>query len=117
MITLKYTPTSGGLSGISFSTTGDFAVSATTCGLALKPTQNCTIDVVFAPTATGLRTGQLIVKDSVKTSPQSADLMGTGTPGSGAEPTPAEKVYPATAVGTPSPPQALTLIDNDAHQQ
>jgi hypothetical protein len=38
----------------------------------------CTIQVTFAPTAKGKRTGQLDVNDSASNNPQTASLNGTG---------------------------------------
>ena len=67
------------LTGIVISTTGDFAVSSTTCGSTLGPKKKCAIRVTFTPTQTGTRTGQLQVHDSANNSPQTADLKGTGT--------------------------------------
>jgi FG-GAP repeat len=66
------------LTGIAISTTGDFAVSATTCGTSLAAKGNCTISVTFTPTAIGTRTGQLSVKDSANNSPQASSSTGTG---------------------------------------
>jgi hypothetical protein len=66
------------LTGIAISTTGDFAVSATTCGSSLAAKGKCTIDVTFTPMQTGTRTGQLSVSDSASNSPQTATLTGTG---------------------------------------
>ncbi len=66
------------LTGIAISTTGDFAVSSTTCGSSLAAKGKCTIDVTFTPTQTGTRTGQLSVNDSASNSPQTATLAGTG---------------------------------------
>jgi hypothetical protein len=66
------------LTGIAISTTGDFAVSAKTCGSSLAASGKCTISVTFTPTQTGTRTGQLSVSDSASNSPQTAALTGTG---------------------------------------
>lgn len=66
------------LTGISISTTGDFSVSATTCSSSLAAKTNCTISVIFTPTATGTRTGTLSVSDSAVGSPQTSSLTGTG---------------------------------------
>ena len=66
------------LTNIATSTTGDFSVSATTCGTTLASRQKCTISVTFTPTQTGTRTGQLKVSDSASNSPQTASLTGTG---------------------------------------
>jgi hypothetical protein len=59
-------------------TTGDFAVSTTTCGTSLASKRKCTINVVFKPTATGTRSGTLSVNDSAGNSPQTSQLTGTG---------------------------------------
>jgi hypothetical protein len=66
------------LTGIAISTTGDFAVSATTCTASLAAKGKCTISVTFTPTAIGTRTGQLSVSDSANNSPQTSNLKGTG---------------------------------------
>src|ERR1700674_4113998 len=66
------------LSSIVISTTGDFSVSTTTCGASLAAKTNCTIKVVFKPTAVGTRTGKLNVTDSASNSPQTSSLTGTG---------------------------------------
>jgi nucleoside-specific outer membrane channel protein Tsx len=66
------------LTSIAISTTGDFAVSATTCGTSLAANSKCKISVTFTPTQTGTRTGQLSVSDSANDSPQTSNLKGTG---------------------------------------
>jgi uncharacterized repeat protein (TIGR03803 family) len=66
------------LNSISISTTGDFAVSATTCGASLAAKGKCTISVTFTPTAKGITSGQLNISDSASDSPQTANLGGTG---------------------------------------
>ena len=66
------------LTGITIGTTGDFSVSTTTCSTSLAAKTACKISVVFKPTATGTRTGQLQVSDSAIGSPQTSNLTGTG---------------------------------------
>jgi hypothetical protein len=66
------------LTGIAISTTGHFAVSATTCAASLNAKAKCTISVTFSPTETGIQTGQLIVQDSASNNPQTSNLSGTG---------------------------------------
>ena len=66
------------LTGITPTTTGDFAVSATTCGSSLNGGASCTISVVFQPTQVGTRAGSLQVSDSAAGSPQTSTLSGTG---------------------------------------
>jgi uncharacterized repeat protein (TIGR03803 family) len=66
------------LTNVAISTTGDFAVSATTCTTSLAAKEKCTISVTFTPTQTGTRTGELAVGDSASNSPQTSSLKGTG---------------------------------------
>jgi len=63
---------------IVLSTTGDFAVSSTTCQVQLTSNASCTISVTFTPTQTGTRTGTVQAADSASNSPQVANLTGTG---------------------------------------
>lgn len=60
----------------SVSVTGDFTLSANTCGESLGPSTGCTVGIAFAPTVSGTRTGTLTVTDSVGT--QTATITGTG---------------------------------------
>jgi len=66
------------LTGISYSTTGPFAVSTSTCGTTLGSKATCTISVTFSPTETGKVTGTLTVNDSANNSPQMTNMTGTG---------------------------------------
>ncbi len=66
------------LTGITAGTTGDFSISTSTCSTSLAAHGTCKISVVFKPTATGTRSGQLTVSDSANNSPQSSSLKGTG---------------------------------------
>ena len=62
----------------SISVTGNFSQS-NNCGTALAAGANCTLNVVFIPTATGTRAGTLTVADdALNGSPQTASLTGTG---------------------------------------
>ena len=67
------------LNNIVISTTGDFAVSSTTCTTSLAPKGTCNINVVFTPAAMGNRPGKLNVSDDAPNSPQVSILRGTGT--------------------------------------
>ncbi len=66
----------------SISVTGDFTETNTCSGAplfdALGPGQSCTASVIFAPTASGVRTGTLTISDNATGSPQSVSLSGTG---------------------------------------
>ena len=64
----------------SITTTGDFA-QTNNCGSS-QPAGGgiCYISVTFTPTATGTRTGTLLITDNASGSPQTVTLTGTGTP-------------------------------------
>ena len=58
--------------------TGDFSILAgsDTCGATLAPANACTLQIVFAPTVGGTRTGTLTITDSAPNSPQVLHLSG-----------------------------------------
>jgi hypothetical protein len=68
------------LSIMNIALTGDFAVvlGSNTCGTALTAGSQCTLQLVFAPSAAAARTGSLTVTDNAASSPQSLQLTGTG---------------------------------------
>ena len=66
------------LANIMLSTTGDFSVTGTSCPSTLSAQSSCTINVIFKPTQTGLRTGLLRANDSAPGAPQTSSLSGTG---------------------------------------
>jgi uncharacterized repeat protein (TIGR03803 family) len=66
------------LTNISYSTTGPFAVSGSTCATTLGYNHSCTISVTFTPTTTGPATGSLSVSDSANNSPLTVSLSGAG---------------------------------------
>jgi hypothetical protein len=69
------------LSGISISKSGsapnDYSFS-TTCGTTLAAGKNCSISVIFKPTAKGSRTATLVVTDNAPSGTQKVSLTGTG---------------------------------------
>jgi hypothetical protein len=66
------------LSIASVTVTGDFAITANTCGSTLAPAAACTLQVAFAPTAGGARGGSLAIADNASGSPQTVALSGIG---------------------------------------
>ncbi len=56
---------------------GDFAQTST-CGTSLAAGGNCTVSVVFSPTASGTRTASVSIADNAVNSPQNIPLSGTG---------------------------------------
>lgn len=58
--------------------TGDFSETST-CGASVAPAASCTINVTFAPTTSGNRTGSLTITDDAAGSPHSINLTGSAT--------------------------------------
>jgi hypothetical protein len=56
---------------------GDFT-QTNNCGTSIAAAKNCTVTVVFKPTAKGTRTATLNILDSAVGSPQTVALSGTG---------------------------------------
>ena len=59
------------------SVSGDFTEN-NNCGASVAPTASCQINISFAPTAAGARTGTLTVVDDATGTPQTVALSGTG---------------------------------------
>ncbi|MEO9072572.1 MAG: choice-of-anchor D domain-containing protein [Edaphobacter sp.] len=59
---------------------GDFVIAAgsNTCGSSVAVNTACTMQIAFAPTAGGPRSGMLTVTDNAGSSPQALSLTGTG---------------------------------------
>jgi hypothetical protein len=92
------------------SVSGDFAITANTCGATLGPSVGCTVSVVFSPTASGARTGSLTVTGSAGT--QTASLNGTGLAAATDALSPLSLNFGQQQLNTTSPTQALTLTNS-----
>jgi hypothetical protein len=59
---------------------GDFVIlpNSSTCGANVAPDATCVLQIAFAPTVGGPRTGSLTVTDSAGNSPQTLSLTGPG---------------------------------------
>jgi hypothetical protein len=66
----------------SIATSGDFILKPgskkTACGSTVAPNASCVVKVAFAPTQSGVRTGNLTFTDNAPDSPQNVALSGTG---------------------------------------
>jgi hypothetical protein len=62
----------------SIASSGDFA-ETNDCGSSLSIEKTCTVDVTFAPTADGVRSGMLSFTDNASVVPEALILSGTGT--------------------------------------
>jgi hypothetical protein len=86
-----------------------------TCGTTLLAGATCTINVVFAPTTTGAKTGTVTITANVTVAGSPVGLSGTGVTGSvAANLTPTSWTPSATrgCAGTACPSQAFTLTNS-----
>ena len=88
---------------------GDFTLLTSTCAASLAPQTSCTLSVVFAPIATGARTGTLSQSDDAGT--QVAALSGTGISPATDALTPISLTFPAQQQSTASSVQLVTLTN------
>jgi hypothetical protein len=96
----------------SIAASGDFS-ETTNCGTSVAVGANCTISIIFTPTAAGSRTGTLTITDNATGSPQSVTLNGTGvaaTPTATLSPT--SLTFLSQTTGTTSAAQTVTLTNS-----
>jgi hypothetical protein len=89
--------------------TGDFSITANTCGTSLAAGVGCTVSVAFAPTASGMRTGSFSITDSVGT--QTASLTGLGMLPATDALAPTSLSFGAQVLNTASTGQQVTLTN------
>jgi hypothetical protein len=89
--------------------TGDFAITANTCGATLGASSGCTVSVAFQPTAGGTRTGSLSIADSAGT--QTASLSGVGVLPATDALAPLTLSFAAQQLNTASATQQVTLTN------
>ncbi len=88
---------------------GDFRISANTCGSSLKTSTGCTIGVVFTPTVSGARSGSLTI--SADGNALTASLNGTGVLPATDSLAPAELSFAAQPLGTSSALERVILTN------
>ncbi len=81
-------------------TTGDFSETNTCVGTAVAIGASCTAQVVFLPTATGVRTGLLTIYGNVAGGQATVTLSGTGTTAASIALTPLFLNFAATTIGS-----------------
>jgi hypothetical protein len=86
--------------------TGDF-LETDNCGKVLQILDYCQISVSFRPTASGTRTGSLLITDDAPNSPQTVPLSGTGV--AELAMSNATITFPNVPVGQSSSPVSVTL--------
>lgn len=101
---------SEGIAVASITTTGDFSQS-NDCAGTVPAAGTCKFVVTFTPTAVGSRFGSISIADSALGSPHFINLSGTGV-GPLVTLSPLSLQFGATAVGTASTQQTLTLTNS-----
>ena len=92
----------------SVTATGDFAISANTCGSQVGAGGSCSVSLTFSPTVIGARKGILSFNDDAPGNPQTVALVGTGTQ---IALSPAKLKFGTVAVGQTSPSQTITVTN------
>ena len=126
------TITSSGNAPVTFgalSVTGDFVETDTCARQTLAVNATCSVQLTFAPTATGARSGQLTIYANVSGGQATVPLAGSATAAAAVTLTPLSLTFPATLVnqataaqiitvantgGTPAPIQAAVLTGANA---
>jgi hypothetical protein len=108
------TVTSTGNAPVVFSTTaitGDFAETDSCAGKTLAVGATCTVSVVFAPTATGARSGLLTLYANISGGQATVALNGTGTTPASIVLTPLVLTFAATTVNQTTAAQTITIAN------
>jgi hypothetical protein len=91
-------------------TSGDFSMYSSSCGVSLTPGSNCYAYIYFMPTTTGTRTGTLTFPNSA--SPVTANLSGNGlAPSTGLTVSPSDVQFNDQVVGTISSYQQVRIMN------
>jgi FG-GAP-like repeat/Abnormal spindle-like microcephaly-assoc'd, ASPM-SPD-2-Hydin/FG-GAP repeat len=89
-------------------------IESNTCGTSLAAGSNCTIDITFAPAASGALTASITITDdnnAVSGSAQTVNLSGTGTE-TGVTLSTSSLTFPSENVGTASTVQPVTITNS-----
>lgn len=92
------------------SITGDFKLTANTCGASLGSGVGCTVSIAFIPTASGGRGGIFSITDGAGT--QTASLTGIGTSPATDALSPLALTFAAQQITTASAAQQITLTNS-----
>jgi hypothetical protein len=92
------------------SITGDFKLTANTCGASLGPSVGCTVSIAFIPTASGTRSGIFSITDGAGT--QTASLTGIGTSPATDALSPLALTFAVQQITTASAAQQITLTNS-----
>ena len=107
-ITLSSTGSAAVVFG-SLGLTGDFTETDNCAGQTLAFSSACSVQIVFAPTTTGVRSGQLTIYANIAGGQATIALNGTGTAAASIVLTPLTLSFPATIVNQTAASQNITV--------
>jgi hypothetical protein len=105
---------SSGNAAVTFSTpaiSGDFAETDNCAGQTIAVNAICTVQIIFAPTATGTRNGQLTIYANISGGQAIATLTGVGTAPASIVLTPTSLNFAATIVNQTTAAQIITIAN------
>jgi len=102
---------SGAIGSPAFSVPAQFSVTQNACTGSLAAGANCTIGVVFQPTAAGAASGTLTVSSASVATPATVLLSGTGAAGAAIQLAPTAIVFATTAPNSISTPTTVTVTN------
>ena len=108
------TITSSGNAPLTFTTlnlTGDYSETDNCAGQTLAVNATCTVQIVFTPTATGTRTGQLTIYANIAGGQATVSLTGTGTAPAAITFSPPSLTFAATLVNQTTQQQTITVAN------
>jgi hypothetical protein len=104
------TNTGGNVMNVSgVTTTGDFS-QTNNCSALTASGGICSINVTFTPTASGTRTGTLVINDNAQGNPHAVTLSGVGIAGA-ATLSASNLIFASSNVGSTSSAQTLTITN------
>jgi hypothetical protein len=89
--------------------TGDFTETDNCAGHTLAISSSCSIQIIFAPTGTGARSGQLTIYGDIAGGQATVSLNGTGTAAAAIALTPLTLSFLATIVNQTAPSQNIAV--------
>lgn len=92
------------------SVTGDFSITANTCGTSLETNTGCTLSIAYSPTVSGNETGSLKIVDSAGT--QTLQLNGMGEAPATDGLAPLSLTFAPQAIGLSGASQQVILTNN-----
>jgi hypothetical protein len=116
--TQTLTLTSSGSAPLTFTTlvmAGDFSETDNCAGQTLAINATCAVQIVFAPTTTGTRSGQLTIYANIAGGQATLQLTGTGTAPATITFTPPALTFAAMLVNQTTQPQNITVANTGSN--